>query len=71
MRMVPADPWPHGKVTYAFPVGATFAGRGGPVVNLRAVDLPCLGEVLGAHFRVPVSPVGEVLSSPQIPVQDN
>ena len=38
---------------------------------LRAVDLPCLGEVLGAHFRVPVSPAGEVLSSPQIPVQDN
>ena len=24
-----------------------------------------------AHLRVPVSPAGEVLSSPQVPVQDN
>ena len=38
---------------------------------LSAVDLSFWGDVLGAHFRLPVSPAGEVLSSPQMPVQDN
>ena len=29
------------------------------------------GGGLGAHFSLPVPPAGEVLSSPQMPVQDN
>ena len=38
---------------------------------LGAVDLSSQGEGLGAHFGVPVSPAGDVLSSPQMPVPDN
>ena len=46
--MVPADPWPRGKITPApFYLGSPFAGRGGAVVNLRAVDLSFRGEVWG------------------------
>jgi hypothetical protein len=42
--------------TWVPPLGAL----GGAVVALRAVDLPCLVEGLGAHFRVPVLSAVEV-----------
>ena len=45
---VPADPWPRGKITCPpLTLGGPFACRGGAVVALRAVDLPCLMEVWG------------------------
>jgi hypothetical protein len=68
--IVPADPWPRGKVTPGFPLGASFRGRGEGVTALTAVDLSFRGGGLGAHFGVPVSPPSEVLSSPQMRVQD-
>ena len=70
--MVPADPWPRSRVTPApFPLGCPFAGRGGAESAPQRRRFIFLGGCLGAHFRVPVSPAGEVLSSPEMPVQDN
>jgi hypothetical protein len=45
LGMVPADPWPRGKVTPApFKLRPPFAGRCGAVVALSAADLLSPGE---------------------------
>ena len=50
-------------------LGCPFAARGGPVSGpqRRRFIVPVGGQ--GAQFRLPVSPAGEVLSSPQMSVK--
>ena len=55
----------------AFPLGCPFAGRGGAVNGPVRRSFIFPGGGLGVLFGVPVSPAGEVLSSPQMPVPDN
>jgi len=69
--LVSADPWPLSQVTpAALPLGASFASRGGPVSGPVRRRFIFPGGGLGAHLRVPVSPAGEVLSSPQMLGED-
>ena len=58
--MVPADHWPRGKVTHAYFLGVPFAARGGAVSGPESRRFIFPGGGLGAHFRVPVLPPGEV-----------
>jgi hypothetical protein len=49
---------------------ASFAGRGGAVMALGAVDLSFRGEVWGRISGCRCSPASEVLSSPQMLGED-
>jgi hypothetical protein len=57
LGMVPADPWPHGKVPLPLPLSAPFAGRGGCecsweqlryLLGWRVAEKPGTGESYAA-----------------------
>ena len=58
--MVPAAPWPRGKVTHALPLDSPFRGHGGAVSGPQRRRFIFPGGGLEAHFRVPVLPAGKV-----------